>query len=91
MAYGCHEERYPLPIEAVDTHRPNPKKSGKSGLASVAVDGGEEVKKPNAARDYFGTHTGGVAVHADSVAKALNQGLEGGQMAPSAAVDKDKT
>ncbi|WRT70241.1 uncharacterized protein IL334_007236 [Kwoniella shivajii] len=24
-AYGCHEERYPLPIAAVDTHRPKPK------------------------------------------------------------------
>lgn len=103
MAYGCHEERYPLPIQAVDTHRPNPKKTGKAGLASVAEDSaaneaaaegagaagpGEGGVRGNVARDYFGTHTGGVAVHADSVAKALEQAKEGGDMAPSAAVTK---
>lgn len=90
MAYGCHEERYPLPIEAVDTHRPNPKKAGKtgatgaSGAASVAET---EVKGPSdgTARDYFGAHAGGVAVHAESVKKALEQGLEEGQMTPKAA------
>lgn len=105
MAYGCHEERYPLPIQAVDTHRPNPKKTGKAGLTSVAeatptaeqgtvADGageagpGEGGTRGNVARDYFGTHTGGVAVHADSVAKALEQAQEGGDTAPSAAVTK---
>jgi len=27
-AYGCDEERYALPIQAVDTHRPKPKGAG---------------------------------------------------------------
>ncbi|KAF8899894.1 histidine phosphatase superfamily [Gymnopilus junonius] len=31
-AYGCDEERYALPIQAVDTHRPKPK-----GAATVAL------------------------------------------------------
>lgn len=53
MAYGCHEERYPLPIDAVDTHRPNPKKSGATATASVSGEGSEKVKE-DTARDYFG-------------------------------------
>lgn len=104
MAYGCHEERYPLPIPAVDTHRANPKKTGKAGLASVAEDGtpaeedgaaaggaaggGAAGVKDTAARDYFGTHTGGVAVHADKVKQALETQMEGGDMVPSAAISK---
>lgn len=27
-AYGCDEERFKVPIKAVDTHRPKPKKEG---------------------------------------------------------------
>jgi 6-phosphofructo-2-kinase/fructose-2,6-biphosphatase 2 len=53
MAYGCHEERYTLPIEAVDTHRPRPAK--KTGAPPSA--GGEAAPAHNAAsttRDYFG-------------------------------------
>jgi 6-phosphofructo-2-kinase/fructose-2,6-biphosphatase 2 len=50
MAYGCHEERYTLPIEAVDTHRPRPAK--KTG----AVPSAEPPKYTAASttRDYFG-------------------------------------
>jgi 6-phosphofructo-2-kinase/fructose-2,6-biphosphatase 2 len=37
-AYGCDEERFKVPIEAVDTHRPKPKriaeKDGKFAAAS---------------------------------------------------------
>ncbi|KZT26487.1 bifunctional 6-phosphofructo-2-kinase/fructose-2,6-bisphosphate 2-phosphatase [Neolentinus lepideus HHB14362 ss-1] len=42
-AYGCDEERYMLPIGAVDTHRPKP-------AAST-----QPVVTPNTTRDYFGT------------------------------------
>ncbi|TDL27187.1 bifunctional 6-phosphofructo-2-kinase/fructose-2,6-bisphosphate 2-phosphatase [Rickenella mellea] len=36
-AYGCDEERYTLPIDAVDTHRPKPKVMQQPGLpASVS-------------------------------------------------------
>jgi len=39
-AYGCDEERYALPIQAVDTHRPKPK----APSANVV---------PTSAREYF--------------------------------------
>ncbi|KAF9466579.1 6-phosphofructo-2-kinase-domain-containing protein [Collybia nuda] len=39
-AYGCDEERYALPIQAVDTHRPKPK-----AAQSVVV--------PNHGREYY--------------------------------------
>ncbi|WVQ67006.1 uncharacterized protein L199_005198 [Kwoniella botswanensis] len=73
-AYGCHEERYPLPIAAVDTHRPKPK--GKKGNTPSAItpaaaendkkeqpvqDGKDEQDfnaDSNAARDYFGDKAG---------------------------------
>ncbi|OCH95219.1 bifunctional 6-phosphofructo-2-kinase/fructose-2,6-bisphosphate 2-phosphatase [Obba rivulosa] len=34
-AYGCDEERYTLPIGAVDTHRPKPKSAKASGSTSA--------------------------------------------------------
>ena len=40
-AYGCDEERYTLPIGAVDTHRPKPK--------GPAVG----VHTPNTGREYY--------------------------------------
>ncbi|KAI0747780.1 bifunctional 6-phosphofructo-2-kinase/fructose-2,6-bisphosphate 2-phosphatase [Daedaleopsis nitida] len=40
-AYGCDEERYTLPIGAVDTHRPKPKASGPI------------VPTPNTGREYY--------------------------------------
>lgn len=46
-AYGCDEKRYPLPIEAVDTHRPKPK--GKAGAAGTA--GGPDNDVPTPATD----------------------------------------
>lgn len=67
MAYGCHEERYHLPIEAVDTHRAKPSK--KKGEAEPAA--AEEPIKTSAARDYFGdtSHLGKSALH-DAAAEA---------------------
>ena len=63
MAYGCHEERYPLPIAAVDTHRPRPNRpnrklsiaspTGVSGTASVG-EVPEPMSRATIARDYFG-------------------------------------
>ena len=50
MAYGCHEERYPLPIQAVDTHRPRPSKTKDS---TPAAEGAATPRAPTA-RDYFG-------------------------------------
>ncbi|ORX40594.1 6-phosphofructo-2-kinase/fructose-2,6-bisphosphatase bifunctional enzyme [Kockovaella imperatae] len=64
MAYGCHEERYPLPIAAVDTHRPKPnsghrKNSIPSGGSSVMGHGSDNLEAisratANTARDYYG-------------------------------------
>jgi len=42
-AYGCDEERYALPIQAVDTHRPKP---GAKTESPMVV--------PTIARDYYG-------------------------------------
>ncbi|EJD53389.1 bifunctional 6-phosphofructo-2-kinase/fructose-2,6-bisphosphate 2-phosphatase [Auricularia subglabra TFB-10046 SS5] len=44
-AYGCDEERYPLPIAAVDTHRPKPSKTSSQTL---------DVPLSTSARDYYG-------------------------------------
>ncbi|KAH7103815.1 bifunctional 6-phosphofructo-2-kinase/fructose-2,6-bisphosphate 2-phosphatase [Auriculariales sp. MPI-PUGE-AT-0066] len=45
-AYGCDEERYALPIAAVDTHRPKPK----------VATAGTPLEGPisNSGRDYYG-------------------------------------
>lgn len=55
MAYGCHEERYPLPIAAVDTHRAKPsrKRVGSVGAADAVPTNPDEPRAPPA-RDYFG-------------------------------------
>ncbi len=53
VAYGCLEERYPLPIAAVDTHRP--KQVRKSAISSP-TDGVDTATSPAAVnRDYFGS------------------------------------
>jgi len=44
-AYGCDEERYTLPIGAVDTHRPKPKAVHQPNLSVT-----------NAGREYYGEH-----------------------------------
>ncbi|EIW77707.1 bifunctional 6-phosphofructo-2-kinase fructose-2,6-bisphosphate 2-phosphatase [Coniophora puteana RWD-64-598 SS2] len=44
-AYGCDEERYKVPINAVDTHRPKPKAAGL----------GLDAAPPPTARDYYGS------------------------------------
>jgi 6-phosphofructo-2-kinase/fructose-2,6-biphosphatase 2 len=48
MAYGCHEERYELPIQAVDTHRPKPNKKGKPAEEAAPTS------SASSKRDYFG-------------------------------------
>ncbi|BEI81000.1 hypothetical protein CcaverHIS002_0201600 [Cutaneotrichosporon cavernicola] len=47
-AYGCLEERFPVPIASVDTHRPKPSKKGKE----MDVQPVDSTK-----RDYFGSNT----------------------------------
>ncbi|KII88854.1 hypothetical protein PLICRDRAFT_53373 [Plicaturopsis crispa FD-325 SS-3] len=42
-AYGCDEERYTLPISAVDTHRPKPK-----------IGAQPQVPTPTTGREYYG-------------------------------------
>lgn len=64
MAYGCEEERFPVPIPAVDTHRPKPARRNTNDGDAPASD--DDKKTANVARDYFGdaapTATGHVAV-----------------------------
>ena len=67
MAYGCHEERYTLPIEAVDTHRPKPaKKTG--GIPSSSAEPPRTAASTT--RDYFGD-TKMFAAKPDSLSEAL--------------------
>jgi len=67
MAYGCHEERYTLPIEAVDTHRPKPsKKTG--GIPSASAEPPRTAASTT--RDYFGD-TKMFAAKPDSLSEAL--------------------
>jgi 6-phosphofructo-2-kinase/fructose-2,6-biphosphatase 2 len=66
MAYGCHEERYTLPIEAVDTHRPRPAKK-----TAAAPAGGDHYKAAaSTTRDYFGD-TKMFAAKPESLSEAL--------------------
>lgn len=51
-AYGCEEERYSLPIEAVDTHRPKPSKHHKDGSTDKIIEMGALQRETK--RDYFG-------------------------------------
>lgn len=54
-AYGCDEERFKVPIEAVDTHRPKPKhiaeKDGR--LAAASPEGIADLSKAPPTRTYF--------------------------------------
>lgn len=50
-AYGCLEERFPLPIQAVDTHRPKPTKHRKPGDNNHVLDGGNPADTSK--REYF--------------------------------------
>ncbi len=56
MAYGCAEERFPLPIPAVDTHRERPHKAGKgaSSFPPLQEPTPLALDKASLARDYFG-------------------------------------
>ena len=91
MAYGCHEERYHLPIAAVDTHRPKPARGGKETAAE-----GEAPEAPSRAppaRDYFGDLSkvvGAAAVDTaesnpvEAVKKALQRDADQGLLTPKA-------
>ncbi|KZT03445.1 bifunctional 6-phosphofructo-2-kinase/fructose-2,6-bisphosphate 2-phosphatase [Laetiporus sulphureus 93-53] len=47
-AYGCDEERYTLPIEAVDTHRPKPHSKSQPGEVPLSTSKREYFADPNA-------------------------------------------
>ncbi|KAG8916257.1 Fructose-2,6-bisphosphatase [Tulasnella sp. 417] len=49
-AYGCDEERYKVPIQAVSTHRPKPKTETDAQGDPAAV----EKKRSTTARNYYG-------------------------------------
>jgi 6-phosphofructo-2-kinase/fructose-2,6-biphosphatase 2 len=78
MAYGCHEERYPLPIAAVDTHRPKPVK----GKKEVTL----EVKRHSMQRDYFGgTAPASGQASPGAVKEALQKAVDAGAVEPKVA------
>jgi 6-phosphofructo-2-kinase/fructose-2,6-biphosphatase 2 len=92
MAYGCHEERYHLPIAAVDTHRPKPNKHSKTGSGQLDTNAAEEIlNRSGVKRDYFGD----TAHHSDKptvpetpgtqVKQALEKAVDAGDVAPKVA------
>lgn len=54
-AYGCIEERFSVPIESVDTHRPKPMKKSKEGV-DTSAPAAEILVADNTKRDYYGSH-----------------------------------
>lgn len=55
MAYGCEEERFPVPIPAVDTHRPKPSKSTMDEVPpGASAEQETSTGGDGPARDYFG-------------------------------------
>jgi len=74
MAYGCHEERYPLPIAAVDTHRAKPsrKRVGSVGAAD-ATTVNPDAPRAAPARDYFGDVSQHMQKHAQQDAAGTSQ------------------
>ncbi|KAK4685858.1 hypothetical protein P7C73_g4283, partial [Tremellales sp. Uapishka_1] len=82
MAYGCHEERYPLPIAAVDTHRP---KADKAGKVKDAASASASAPAPGASvqRDYFGKAALGGGM-GQQLKEALEETVEAGQLTPKA-------
>ena len=77
LAYGCNEERYPLPIAAVDTHRPKPKRGNK------LLDDGFAPSRAPVSRDYFGDPP--LAVQPEAVSLALEKNVDAGTLTPRAA------
>lgn len=71
-AYGCEEERYPLGIAAVDTHRPKPSKFRK----------GDGDRVDHTKRDYFGSNVASAAMSTQaSDAGASTASADGPQQA----------
>ncbi|WVN86442.1 uncharacterized protein L203_101606 [Cryptococcus depauperatus CBS 7841] len=85
MAYGCHEERYPLPIAAVDTHRPRPSKGKNTVAGSVAEP--DFIPDLNVKRDYYGDGQKGVGMglKPEVIAQALKNEVEQGKLLPKVA------
>lgn len=53
-AYGCDEERFKVPIKAVDTHRPKPKKDSTPDVATTEpIDPDGVLSKAPPTRTYF--------------------------------------
>lgn len=92
MAYGCHEERYALPIDAVDTHRPKPVRDRRPSVTGGDVNTGTGVMQSRApvSRDYFGDNMavsdhGVVAkAKADAVSEQLERDATEGLLTPKA-------
>jgi hypothetical protein len=72
-AYGCEEERYPLPIAAVDTHRPKPNRKTNANTPVRSPPAGEVA---STARDYFGTVPSSIPQATISPAKSGSIGVE---------------
>ncbi|WVO21152.1 uncharacterized protein IAS62_002458 [Cryptococcus decagattii] len=85
QAYGCQEERYPLPIAAVDTHRPRPSKGKNTIAASVA--GENFTPDQPVKRDYYGDSQQGVGfgLKPEAISQALENEMEQGKLTPRAA------
>ncbi|ORY33454.1 6-phosphofructo-2-kinase-domain-containing protein [Naematelia encephala] len=91
MAYGCHEERYHLPIAAVDTHRPKPQKAGAGGShphsrKQSVIDVGETVSRAPVSRDYFGDLSkvmgDATSVGVEQATEQLMRAKESGELTP---------
>lgn len=77
MAYGCNEERYPLPIQAVDTHRPKPKK----GVLTAAAEAETPRAVDGVKRDYFGDKGAKVAMVLEEAKELAEQSAEANKSA----------
>lgn len=72
-AYGCEEERYPLPIAAVDTHRPKPAKFRKP----------ESDRVDHTKRDYFGSNVNSAAMSTQASETGTGTSTETASQAPA--------
>lgn len=84
MAYGCHEERFPLPIQAVDTHRARPAK--KTGAIATATEENRRWSAASTQRDYFGD-TKMYAAKPESLADRL-EGVKADETLPTVVKDQ---
>ncbi|KAF8298164.1 bifunctional 6-phosphofructo-2-kinase/fructose-2,6-bisphosphate 2-phosphatase [Clavulina sp. PMI_390] len=52
-AYGCEEERFKVPIKAVDTHRPKPRKNSEAGAGDKQSDPDGVLTNAPPTRTFF--------------------------------------